>query len=345
MRAADIVAVLAASQFTRVDGTMELRAGFENRTRKGAPMKSNDRFLSILIVCLCLGAYSGKPLSAQTEGQKPFPSSTEAVNALVDAVRARDKSALLTILGGDSESIISSGDPVADKAERDSFLSSYDHQHRLIASGPHAETLEIGKDNWPLPIPVVKSGGSWYFDTAAGKEELLYRRIGHNELAAINVCNGVVSAQHDYAASGHDGLAAGIYAQKLLSSPGKQDGLYWHADQDDQQSPLGPLVANAAAQGYGGAAGPTPYHGYYYRILTQQGPAARGGAKDYVQNGEMTGGFALIAYPAEYRNSGVMTFVVNQSGVVYQKDLGEKTAELISAVDTYNPDKTWTPIK
>jgi len=304
-----------------------------------------SRFTSIAGICLCVLMYSAEPISAQSEGQTTFSSASQAVSALVDAVRARDKSALLAILGKDSESIISSGDEVADKAARDSFLASYDEQHREVASGGHAETLEIGKDNWPLPIPVVESAGTWYFDTAAGKQELLYRRIGHNELAAINVCRGVVSAQHDYAASGHDGLPAGVYAQKLLSSPGKEDGLYWHVDSDAEQSPLGPLVANAATEGYRGTTGPAPYHGYYYRILTKHGSAANGGAKDYLVHGEMTGGFALIAYPAEYRNSGVMTFIVNQSGVVYQKDLGEQTADLAMTTDSYAPDKTWTPVK
>jgi hypothetical protein len=302
---------------------------------------------NIRVIGICLLFAGILTSAAQTAGQKTFPSAQAAVAALVDASRTGEKDAILAILGSDAQSIISSGDPVADKAYQDSFLRQYDEKHRLVSSGEHTQILEIGTDDWPLPIPVVQSNGAWFFDAAAGKEELLYRRIGHNELAAIDVCHGVVNAEHDYASDGHDGLPAGLYAQRILSSSGKQDGLFWPAKQGEPQSPLGPLVANASAEGYGGVTpeNPAPYHGYFYRIVNKQGPAARGGARSYLQNGEMTGGFALVAYPAEYRNSGVMTFVVNQAGVVYQKDLGDKTTQLAAAIESYDPDKTWTAVK
>jgi hypothetical protein len=197
-----------------------------------------------------------------------------------------------------------------------------------------------------LPIPIVNDGGKWRFDTAAGKEELMYRRIGHNELGAIAACRGFIDAQKDYAAVGHDGLPAGIYAQKLMSAPGKQDGLYWETKEDEPPSPAGPFLAEAGGQGYasGGLGKSAPYHGYLYRILKAQGANAKGGAKSYLVDGQLKDGVALVAYPAEYRVSGVMTFIISQNGVVRQKDLGDKTGEIAGAMTEYDPDKTWARV-
>ena len=200
----------------------------------------------------------------------------------------------------------------------------------------------IGNEEWPYPIPLVKDKAGWRFDTAAGREEILYRRIGRNELSTIQACRVYLKAQREYAAQSHDGKPAGLFAQKLASEPGKQDGLYWKVNPGEGFSPLGEFAAQASAEGYTRSdTGPTPFHGYLFRPLTAQGPAAPGGAKSYISNGEMKSGFALIAYPAEYRNSGVMTFMMNQDGVVFEKDLGEKTAQVASQITEYNPDKSW----
>jgi len=282
---------------------------------------------------------------AQADGQKTFTSSKEAVHTFVQAVRDANTPDLLAILGPGSEEIISSSDSVADKAERDHFLARYDFKHSFTLSAPHQLTLNVGKDDWPLPIPLVHAGDKWYWDGAAGKEEVLYRRIGHNELAAIETCKGAVAAQRDYAAAGHDGLPPGIYAQRLVSEPGKQNGLYWQVNEGEDPSPAGPLLAQASSEGYGGSGKGSPYHGYYYRMLKAQGADAKGGAKSYIVDGNMSGGFAVLAYPADYRSSGVMTFLVSQNGTIYQKDLGEGTADLAQQMTEYNPDKLWKIVK
>lgn len=283
---------------------------------------------------------------AQADGQKTFASSEEAVAAFVQAVRDQNTSELLAILGPGSQEIISSSDSVADKAAREHFLARYDLKHSLTESVPNQLSLNIGKDGWPVPIPLVHAFDKWYWDGAAGKEEILYRRIGDNELAAIDVCKGAVAAQHEYAATGHDGLPARIYAQRLVSEPGKQNGLYWQVNEGESPSPAGPLLAQASAEGYGSStAKGAPYHGYYYRMLKAQGANAKGGAKSYIVDGQMTGGFAFLAYPADYRASGVMTFMVNENGTIYQKDLGEKTSELAQQMTEYNPDKSWKVVK
>lgn len=296
--------------------------------------------VTVLAVAL-MGGTLPKQMLAQTEGQKVFTTSQEAVEALIGAVRAGDSAQLQAILGPGSEEIISSGDDVADKSGRDRFVEKYEAKHSLTESSPNQRILSVGKDSWPLPIPLVKANGKWYFDGAAGKEEILYRRIGRNELGAIQVCKGVVAAQRDYAAAGHDGNPAGSFAQRFISAPGKQNGLFWEAPEGDPPSPAGPFLARASAEGYDTSGQRTPYHGYYYRLLKAQGSSAKGGAKSYVVDGKMTGGFALIAFPAEYRSSGVMTFLVNQSGVLYQRDLGEKTADIASKITEYDPDKNW----
>jgi hypothetical protein len=264
---------------------------------------------------------------AQGTGQKTFSSSEDALTAFIQAVRDGKPSELGAILGPNSEQIVSSSDSVADKAARESFLKWYDERHSLVPSRQGELTLVVGEDSWPLPIPLAHTGGKWYWDGKAGKDEILYRRIGHNELAAINVCKGIVAAQHDYAASTHDGQPAGSYAARIVSEPGKQNGLYWEVKEGEPESPAGPMVAQAAQEGYDTSGKRTPYHGYYYRML----PAA--------------GGFGFVAFPADYRSSGVMTFLVNQNGVIYQKDLGDHTAAIAEQMTSYDPDKTWSVVK
>ncbi len=225
------------------------------------------------------------------------------------------------------------------------FIRRYEQMHRVVMEPDQTVTLYIGADNWPMPIPVVKnSNGAWYFDTETGMKEILYRRIGRNENDAIEVLYTLVDAQHDYASETHDGDKTKHYAMKFISTEGKQDGLYWKTSDNETPSPIGPLLVVASGEGYAMKQGQqAPFHGYYFRILTRQGPAAKGGARDYVVNGQLTRGFAFVAYPAEYRNSGVMSFIVNQDGVVYEKDLGQDTEKLAAAMSEYNPDKTWAP--
>jgi hypothetical protein len=279
--------------------------------------------------------------------QKTFSSPEKAVEAMVDAVKVDDIQLLLSIFGPGSRHIILSGDPVEDEKGREWFVKHYEEKNRLEeASGK--VTLHVGSDDWPFPIPIVKAGNGWRFDARAGKQEILARRIGRNELNAIQVCLAYVDAQKEYAmkkARQREGLLE--YAQKFVSTPGKQDGLYWRAGEGQEQSPIGPLFAAARDQGYGRkplGEGSEPYHGYYYRILTAQGKNAPGGAQDYVVGGKMIGGFALIAYPAHYRASGVMTFIVNHDGVVYQKKLGKGTKKAAQAVKAFDPDKTWARV-
>ncbi len=264
---------------------------------------------------------------AQARGQKTFSSAKDAVSAFIQASRDRNTSELVAILGPGSEEIVSSSDSIADDKGRTAFLGWYDERHSLIPAGNGKLTLQVGKNDWPLPIPLVKSGSVWYWDGAAGKQEILYRRIGHNELDAINVCHGIVAAQRDYAATSHDGRPAGSYAPRLVSEPGKQNGLYWEPEQGEPQSPAGPMLASASSEGYDVSGRRTPYHGYYYRML----PSASG--------------FGFIAYPADYRSSGVMTFLVNQKGIIYQKDLGEKTGDIAQQMKTFAVDASWTPVK
>jgi hypothetical protein len=279
--------------------------------------------------------------------QKTFSSPEKAVEAMVDAVKVDDIQSLLAIFGPGSRHIILSGDPVEDKKGREWFVKHYEEKNRLEeASGK--VTLHVGSDDWPFPIPIVKAGNGWRFDTGAGKQEILARRVGGNELKAIQVCLAYVDAQKEYAmkkARQGEGLLE--YAQKFVSTPGKQDGLYWEAGEGQEQSPIGPLFAAARDQGYSGkplGEEPEPYHGYFYRILTAQGKNAPDGAQDYVVGGKMIGGFALIAYPAHYGASGVMTFIVNHDGVVYQKNLGKDTKKAAQAMKTFDPDKTWTRV-
>lgn len=285
--------------------------------------------------------------AVQAADQKTFDTPAAAVQALVKAAEDGNQDEMVAVLGDDGKDLVYSGDPVQDKTGMESFVKSYKTKHAIVKQDEKTRILQVGASDWQMPIPIVDEGGKWRFDTAAGRQELLYRRIGHNELGAIAACRGYIDAQKDYAAVGHDGLPAGIYAQKLMSTSGKQDGLYWETAEGEAVSPAGPLLADANGEGYtsqglGGKA--QPYHGYFYRVLKAQGAAAKGGAKSYLTDGQLAGGVALVAFPAQYKVSGVMTFIINQRGVVYQKDLGEKTAEIAGAMTEYNPDNTWKKV-
>ena len=277
--------------------------------------------------------------TAQQPGQKTFSSAEKASHALVTAAQSNDEKALLEILGPgpDGKQIVSSGDETEDANSRANFVERYREMHRLVKEPDGTTVLYIGAHNWPAPIPLVNKGNSWYFDTAAGKKEILYRRIGRNELSAIRVSQELAAAEKEYSKQHSE------YAQKIFSDEGQHNGLYWKAADGEPQSPIGPLVASAVAKGYGKSleGAPTPYRGYYYLILTRQGKNGPGGAKSYIVNGKMSGGFAFVAYPAEYRSSGVMTFLVNEDGVVYEKDLGKKTDVLAKAMKEYDPNSSW----
>jgi hypothetical protein len=273
--------------------------------------------------------------------QEAYKTPEDAAGALVAAAKAGDMKALATVLGPDGDAIVSSGDPVADAATRQKFVAAYDAKHAITMEGNNKATIVIGQEDYPLPIPLARKDGMWRFDTAAGREEILARRIGRNELDAIQSCLAYVDAQNDYASKDRTGAGTGVYAQRIVSSTGKKDGLYWPTAQGEEPSPLGDLVAEATQQGYRVGEGRTPYHGYYFKVLTKQGDAAPGGELEYIVHGKMIGGFALVAYPAEYRNSGVMTFIVSHAGTVFQKDLGSNTDKLAQRITSFNPDKTW----
>ena len=277
--------------------------------------------------------------------QEDYKTPEAAVDALVATARSGDEKTALVVLGREGEDIISSGDKVSDDAVRARFVTSYDAKHQIAMEGDKKAILVIGDNDYPFPIPMVRNkNGTWSFDTDAGRREILYRRIGHNELDAIETSLAYIDAQDDYAAKDRTGAGAGIYAQRFVSTPGKKDGLYWPTQQGEEESPLGELFAAASKQGYRAGEGRSPYHGYYYKILTKQGPSAVGGAADYIVNGNMIGGFAMVAYPAEYRNSGVMTFIVNYDGTVFEKDLGPDTAGIAEHMTLFNPDSTWKKV-
>ena len=276
--------------------------------------------------------------------QQSFKTPQEAAETLVTAVRAGDRKAVNAILGPGAEQIISSGDAVQDENTRKLFLAAYDARHSIQTSGDKPATLLIGRDDYPFAIPIVQNGGSWIFDTVAGRIEVLARRIGRNELAAIQVCLAYYDAQYEYAETMPKVDDMAVYAQRVVSRPGKKDGLYWPTAEGQPPSPLGDAVASATQRGYRVGAG-APYHGYYYKILTRQGPKASGGAHDYIVDGKMIGGFALIAWPAEYGNSGITTFLINHDGAVYEKDLGKNTSKIASRATTFNPDDTWKKVE
>jgi Protein of unknown function (DUF2950) len=278
-------------------------------------------------------------MASVANAQQSFKTAQEAVDALVSAAKTGDRKRILTVLGRDGADIVSSSDTIADASARNRVIEAYDARHQVVMEGTDKAVLIIGQEDWPFPIPLVRKDSAWRFDTAAGREEILYRRIGRNELSAIETCLAYVDAQQEYAEAGVAGN--GVYAQRIVSRQGKKDGLYWPAQSSADESPLGELAASAAAEGYRVGQQRAPYHGYYYKVLTRQGRNASGGALEYVVRGRMIGGFALVAYPAEYRNSGVMTYIVNHQGNVYEKDLGPNTARLAASMTAFNPDNTW----
>jgi Protein of unknown function (DUF2950) len=308
------------------------------RTKLNFSTSSLASLAELIALVILLTGFLPTRSIAQQRGQKTFSSPEDASKALVTAAQSNDEKAMLDILGPNGRTIVSSGDATEDAQNRANFAQRYEEMHRLVKEPDGTVTLYIGAENWPTPIPLVNNGGLWYFDTEAGKKEILYRRVGRNEMSAIRVCQELVAAQKEYY-SAHNNE----YAQKIFSDEGQHDGLYWKAADNEPQSPIGPLVASAVAEGYTGNrdSAPTPYRGYYYHILTGQSASAPGGAKSYVVDGKMTEGFGFVAYPAEYRSSGVMTFIVGADGVVYQKDLGKKTDVLAATMKEYNPNSGW----
>ena len=280
-------------------------------------------------------------LMPAAKAQQSFNSPEDAASALASAVKSGARQDMLKVFGANGEDIIDSGDEVADKESREKFLAAYDARHSVKVDGKKA-SLILGADDFPFPVPLIRTKTGWEFDIDSGRDEILYRRIGRNELDTIQIILAFVDAENEYADKDR-GYGVGAYAQRIVSSPGKKDGLYWQSDSND--SPLGELAAEANAEGYKIGAEPRPYHGYFYRILTRQGPSAAGGALSYIVKDKMIGGFALVAYPANYGNSGVMTFIVNHAGTVFQKDLGEDTATMVKAMTSFDPDKSWKKVE
>jgi hypothetical protein len=312
-------------------------------------LQSWRKWIAVLAALLVLGAlahpraHAAAPVAAKT-----FASAEEAAKELMAAVKANNTKELMVILGPDSKSILESGDAVADKEGRARFAQFYDQANKLEKSADGNVVLNIGKDAWPFPIPIVKDAAGWRFDTKAGREEILNRRIGRNELFTMQSMKAYVDAQREYYLANPQKDKLFSYAQRFGSTEGKRDGLYYRTKAGEPPSPLGPLFDAATAAGYAKAAGttqPPPYHGYHYRILKGQGADAPGGAYDYVVQGRMIGGHAVVAWPATYGNSGVMTFLVNHDGVVYEKDLGPETAAIVSKITRFNPDKSWSKAK
>jgi len=303
------------------------------------------RWFGILIVSgvLLTGGIAFGKAAPAAQKQKTFASPEEAVKAVITAARNNEDKELLAIFGSAAKDLIFSGDAVADKDRRERLLKAYDEKNSIVPEKA-GMVMVIGSDDWPFPIPLVKKGDQWFFDTKAGREEVLNRRIGQNELSTIQTMLAIVDAQREYAMNDRDKDALLEYAQKFMSDADKKNGLYWKTKEGEEPSPLGELAADARAEGYTRKDKPVPYHGYYYRILKAQGPNASGGAYDYLVKGNMIGGFAVVAYPAEYGNSGVMTFIVNHDGVVYQKDLGKNTATMAKAMRKFDPEKSWKKV-
>lgn len=298
-----------------------------------------------LVISFASCSKSPEKAAGTAAAQKTFASPDDASKALAEAAKAGGHDALISIFGPGSQDVIFSGDAAQDKTNFERFTAAYATMNRWRKQADGSEVLYLGADNNPFPIPLKKnSAGQWYFDTSAGKDEILSRRIGDNELSAIDVVAAMAGAQAEYFSQGHGGVDQ--YAQKLISDEGKQNGLYWKSPEGQPKSPLGPLAAYAAAtEGFTPEAGKQqPFHGYFYRILTKQGADVKGGAKDYIINGKMTGGFAFVAYPEKYGDTGITTFIINQNGIVYEKNLGKDTVEMAKAMTEFNPDKTWNPV-
>jgi Protein of unknown function (DUF2950) len=303
--------------------------------------------LLLVFVIPLVSCAKSETAAAAGSSQKTFASPEEAGKALLDAAKAGDQDTVLAIFGPGSKEVIYSGDATQDKETASRFVSAYDKMNRWRKLDDNHQELIIGADNFTFPVPLRKNdSGRWYFDTAAGKDEILARRIGRNELSAIAVSGALADAQQEYFSESHPDMRKKQYALKFISDTGTQNGLYWESAEGQPRSPLGPLVAFATREGY--SAEPKshqPFHGYYFRILNRQGKHAQGGAKDYLSDGKMVRGFAFVAYPAEYGNSGIMTFIINQNGVLYQKDLGKETKEVASAMTEFDPDRSWTPVE
>jgi hypothetical protein len=308
--------------------------------------KSVVQFVLPVLFAFFLGT-SLVPAFAQQPGRRTFASAEEAGNALFAATQSDNDRAMMNILGPAGAEIISSGDPEADMEARAGFIVKYQEMHRFVTEPNGKVTLVVGAENWPLPIPLVNNHGSWYFDTAAGKDEILFRRTGRNELAAMDTLGDLVAAEMQYFAR-PPADAPKQFAQKLVSDQGQHNGLSWEGANNEVDSPIGTLIVIAYADGKGPknqAGDQVPFDGYFFRILTRQGPHASGGAKHYIVDGKMTAGFAFVAYPAEYRSTGVMTFIVNKSGTIYEKDLGPNTTKLAEAMTMFDPDSTWTKVE
>ncbi len=311
--------------------------------------KNSIKTLAVaLLMAILVPAVAAPPSPAAPRAvQESFATPADAAAALADAVRAMDRKALLAVVGPSSVSWLFSGDAVADRADWQRFLTAYDEKHSIKEQGADHAVLEVGAGDWPFPAPLVRNGDRWLFDAEAGKEEITNRRIGQNELDTIQTLLAIVDAQREYATDDPDGNGFNDYARRFISSKGKKDGLYWPVPEGQPASPLGPLVGEATRAGYAKAKKkgdqPTPYHGYYYRMLTGEGKNAPGGAYSYLVDGKMIGGFAVVAYPARYGASGVMTFLVNHDGTIYQKDLGKDTETLALKMSRFDPDSTWTP--
>lgn len=307
------------------------------------------RSVLVLLVAALVGvALFVEDACAARAKQKGFSSPEEAVTTLVSALKKNEVKEVIALFGPGGRALVLSGDRVADLRGREWFVKAFEEKNGFVKEGENRVVLQVGRDDWPLPVPLVKRGDKWFFDAGSGREEILNRRIGRNELNAIQVILAMVDAEREYALKDRDGDGLLEYAQKFTSEPAKRDGLYWDAKEGEAPSPLGSLAAKAAAEGYGSRdpkGKPQPYHGYFYRILKSQGENAPGGAFDYVVNGKMIGGFAIVAWPAKYGNSGVMTFVVNHEGEVYQKDLGPETAKIAKTMKRYNPDETWKKVQ
>lgn len=302
---------------------------------------------ALLVAIVWFGIVQAAPPTAP-EPQRSFASAEEAATALVAALRNHQEADLRAILGPDADRVVDSGDPYADQELHNQFVALYDQKHTIEETASGQADLVVGPNDWPLPIPLVESNGRWTFDTKAGAQTIIDRRIGRNELSAIRTLLATIDAQHDYFNRAKQATGTGEYATRFVSTPGGHDGLYWPVTQGETESPLGPLIDAALDAGYPGeiiGGKPDPYEGYYFRILTAQGPNGDGGAKDYIQSGRLTGGFALVAWPAVFGSSGVMTFIAGPDGDVYQKDLGPDTARLGAEITTFEPDSTWSRVE
>jgi len=314
-----------------------------------AEQNSMNRMIASGMALLSLGVFSLFAGCAKQQ-QTRFDSPEQATTELISALRANDQKKLGRILGPDAGDLISSGDSVADRQGVETFLEQYDTRHSFVSEQAGTQTLVVGSEEWPMPIPLTNDGGGgWYFDTLSGVDELINRRVGKNELATMQVCLAIVDAQREYAFEDRDGNGLHDYAQSFRSDAGKKNGLFWKTEEGERPSPLGPLVIQATEEGYSPTRGvfgkPPAYHGYRFRVLNSQGANAPGGAEDYIVNGKMLGGFAAVAYPAEYGASGVMTFIVSHEGVVYQRDLGESTEKVAKKMTAFDPGVGWTKVE